>query len=119
IISLGMIYVAFLQPIIYSVIGERFETKAAFSVAILAPIGLLMGMPLPTAMRLLKVHRPECIPWMWAVNGAFSVLGAVLAVILGIMYGSASAMALGILAYLVALGLSFAWKKKAIVGVLT
>jgi hypothetical protein len=71
-------------------------------------------------MRLLKVHRPEYIPWMWAVNGAFSVLGAVLAVIIGIMYGSSEAMILGILIYFIALAISFfAWKKKAIVSLAT
>jgi spermidine synthase len=117
IVALGIIYIMSLQTMIYSVIAESFETKAAVSVAILAPIGLLMGMPLPTGMRLLKVHRPEYIPWMWAVNGAFSVLGAVLAVLLGILYGSSTAMILGILIYLVALGISFTWKKKAIINV--
>jgi hypothetical protein len=117
--GLGILYVLFLPPIIYSTITEPIEVKAAVSIAILAPIGFLMGMPLPTGMRLLKVHRPNYIPWMWAVNGAFSVLGAVLAIALGIMYGSSLAMILGILIYLIALGISFASKKKTITQVAT
>ena len=117
--GLGILYFLFLPPIIYSTIAEPIEAKAAVSIAILAPIGFLMGMPLPTGMRLLKVHRPDYIPWMWAVNGAFSVLGAVLAIALGIMYGSSLAMILGILIYLVALGISFASKKKIITQVVT
>ncbi|HZA48662.1 MAG TPA: hypothetical protein VE521_07045 [Nitrososphaera sp.] len=117
--GLGILYVLFLTPIIYSTIAEPFEVKAAVSIAILAPIGFLMGMPLPTGMRLLKVHRPDYIPWMWAVNGAFSVLGAVLAIALGIMYGSSLAMVLGILIYLIALGISFSSKKKTITQVAT
>src|ERR671922_1374001 len=118
--GLGILYVFFLPHIIYSTIAEPVEIKSIVSIAILAPIGFLMGMPLPTGMRLLKVHRPEYIPWMWAVNGAFSVLGAVLAVIIGIMYGSSEAMILGILIYFIALAISFfAWKKKAIVSVAT
>ena len=117
--GLGILYVLFLTPIIYSTIAEPFEVKAAVSIAILAPIGFLMGMPLPTGMRLIKVHRPDYIPWMWAVNGAFSVLGAVLAITLGIMYGSSLAMVLGILIYLIALGISFASKKKTITQVAT
>jgi hypothetical protein len=117
--GLGILYFLFLPPIIYSTIAEPIEAKAAVSIAILAPIGFLMGMPLPTGMRLLKVHRPDYIPWMWAVNGAFSVLGAVLAIALGIMYGSSLAMILGILIYLVALGISFASKKKTITQVAT
>lgn len=117
--GLGILYFLFLPPIIYSTIAQPIEAKAAVSIAILAPIGFLMGMPLPTGMRLLKVHRPDYIPWMWAVNGAFSVLGAVLAIALGIMYGSSLAMILGILIYLVALGISFASKKKTITQVAT
>src|ERR671922_987754 len=118
--ALGILYVFFLPHIIYSTIAEPVEIKSIVSIAILAPIGFLMGMPLPTGMRLLKVHRPEYIPWMWAVNGAFSVLGAVLAVIIGITYGSSEAMILGILIYFIALAISFfAWKKKAIVSVAT
>jgi spermidine synthase len=117
--GLGILYILFLPSIIYSTIAEPIEIKAVVSIAVLAPIGFLMGMPLPTGMRLLKVHRPDYIPWMWAINGAFSVLGAVLAIALGIMYGSSLAMLLGILIYLVALGISFASKKKTITQVAT
>jgi hypothetical protein len=117
--GIGILYAFFLPSIIYSTIAEPFEVKAAVSIAILAPIGFLMGMPLPTGMRLLKVHRPDYIPWMWAINGAFSVLGAVLAIALGIMYGSSLAMVLGISIYLIALGISFASKKKTITQVAT
>ena len=112
--ALGISYVLFLPSIIYSTIAEPFELKAAVSIAVLAPIGFLMGMPFPTGIRLLKAYQPDYIPWMWAINGAFSVLGAVLAIALGIMYGSSRAMLLGILVYLIALGISFASKKKTI-----
>ncbi|HEY9405885.1 MAG TPA: hypothetical protein VIP53_00375 [Nitrososphaera sp.] len=117
--GLGVLYVFSLPSIIYSALAEPIEIKAAISIGVLAPIGFLMGMPLPTGMRLLKVHRPDFIPWMWAINGAFSVLGAVLAIALGIMYGSSFAMILGVLVYLIALGISVASKKKAITQVVT
>ena len=117
--GLGVLYVFSLPSIIYSALAEPIEIKAAISIGVLAPIGFLMGMPLPTGMRLLKVHRPDFIPWMWAINGAFSVLGAVLAIVLGIMYGSSFAMILGVLVYLIALGISVASKKKTITQVAT
>ena len=117
--GLGVLYVFSLPSIIYSALAEPIEIKAAISIGVLAPIGFLMGMPLPTGMRLLKVHRPDFIPWMWAINGAFSVLGAVLAIALGIMYGSSFAMILGVLVYLIALGISVASKKKTITQVAT
>src|ERR671922_1037937 len=102
--AIGILYAVFLPFIVYSTIAEPFEVKAAISAAVLAPIGFLMGMPFPTGVRLLKAHLPEYIPWMWAINGAFSVLGAVLAIALGIMYGSSYALILGISIYLIALG---------------
>jgi hypothetical protein len=117
--GLGILYVIFLPPIVYSTIAEPFEVKAAISAAVLAPIGFLMGMPFPTGVRLLKAHLPEYVPWMWAINGAFSVLGAVLAIALGIMYGSSYALILGISIYLIALAISFASKKKTITQVAT
>ena len=98
-------------------ISEPLQAKVAISIMVLAPIGFLMGMPLPTGIRLLKSNWPEYIPWMWAINGAFSVLGAVLSVIIAIMYGSSEAMMLGISIYIVALAISFVWKKKTIVSI--
>jgi predicted membrane-bound spermidine synthase len=115
--ALGLLYVTLLPSAIYSVISQPLQAKVAVSVMVLAPIGFLMGMPLPTGIRLLKINWPEYIPWMWAVNGAFSVLGAVLSVIIAIMYGSSEAMILGISIYIVALGISLAWKKKTIISV--
>jgi len=111
VIIIGFIYVAFLPDVIYSVISEEFTTKAILSVGLLFPIGFLMGMPLPTAMRLIKSFTPTYVPWMWAINGAFSVLGAVLTVVVGITYGASYAMTLGVLIYFIALGIAFSWKK--------
>jgi len=103
VLVVGALYVVFLPGAIYSVIAEEFEIKAMISVGLLFPIGLLMGMPLPTVMRLLKHHKPTHVPWMWAINGSFSVLGAVLSVAIGILHGSSYAMILGISIYFVAL----------------
>jgi hypothetical protein len=112
--ALGAFYAISLQPIVYSIIAEPFELKASIAIGILAPIGFLMGMPMPTGMRLVKTHNPIHIAWMWAINGAFSVLGSVLSVTIAILKGTSWAMMLGISIYLVALAISFSWKKKPI-----
>lgn len=114
ILVVGALYVVFLPEVIYSVIAEEFEIKVIISVGLLFPIGLLMGMPLPTVMRLLKSHKPTRVPWMWAINGSFSVLGAVLSVAIGILYGSSYAMILGISIYFIALCVVFMWKRQSI-----
>jgi len=114
IVVIGVLYALMLPILIYSVISEDFTVKVAVSVGILAPIGFLMGMPLPTGMRVLKSHLPTHIPWMWAINGAFSVLGAVLSVVIGILYGASYAMGMGILIYLAALCIALSWKRQTI-----
>jgi predicted membrane-bound spermidine synthase len=114
VIAIGLVYAATLPHVIYSMISEPFEAKALLSVGLLFPIGILMGMPLPTAMRLIKSYTPRHIPWMWAINGAFSVLGAILSVVIGILYGASYAMTLGALIYIIALVTASYWKKKTI-----
>jgi hypothetical protein len=111
---IGTLYAVSLQPLIYSVIAEPFETKSLIAVSILAPIGFLMGMPMPTGMRVVKTHNPTYVPWMWAINGAFSVLGSVLSVVIAILQGASFALMLGIAVYLIALVISFSWKRKSI-----
>ncbi len=114
VLAIGLAYVAVVPGIIYSVMAGEFALKAAVSIALLFPIGLLMGMPLPTVMRLLKYHKPAHIPWMWAINGSFSVLGAVLSVAIGILYGASHAMILGVLVYFVALCAVLTWERGSI-----
>jgi len=111
---LGIFYAISLAPMIYSVIAQPLELKAVIAVGLLAPIGFLMGMPMPTGMRLVKSHSPVYVPWMWAINGAFSALGAVLSVTIAILVGASWALMLGIIIYFIALGISFSWKKKPI-----
>lgn len=112
--AIGMLYVMVSPTLIYSVISESFIQKVLISIGLLIPIGFLMGIPMPTGMRLVKTYKPIYVPWMWAINGAFSVVGAVLSVVIGITYGASYAMILGVITYLIAFGVSFVWKRKSI-----
>ena len=60
------------------------------------------------ALRRLAHGREELIPWAWAVNGATSVLGSVLAMVVAINNGFTATLLLGALVYLLALGLASA-----------
>ena len=44
-------------------------------------------MPLPGGMRLLAARRAEIVAWGWGINGAFSVVGATLAVFIAMNWG--------------------------------
>jgi len=61
--------------------------RIAFAVGLILPIGILLGMPLPGGMRLVAADRADIIPWGWGINGAFSVVGATLAVFIAMNWG--------------------------------
>jgi hypothetical protein len=67
--------------------------------AILIPMGILLGMPLPGGMRLLSSTRPDIVAWGWGINGAFSVVGATLAVFIAMNWGFSAALLAGALVY--------------------
>lgn len=58
--------------------------RAAVSVAVVLPVGVLMGFGFPTGMRLAAAHDARPTPWLWGVNGAAGVLAAGLAVVCSI-----------------------------------
>jgi hypothetical protein len=72
--------------------------------ALLLPLGVLLGIPLPAGMRLLATARPDIIPWGWGLNGAFSVVGATLAVFIAMNWGFSTALVAAALVYATAAG---------------
>jgi len=78
-------------------------TRFAAVISLLSVTGFLMGMPFPSAITLLKQRGDEgAIPWLWAVNGASSVLGSVLAFALALLAGFTVAAGAGAICYLLA-----------------
>lgn len=67
--------------------------------ALVAPAGFFMGIPLPLGMGFLGRVWPGLIPWAWAVNGCFSVLSPVLAVMLALSTGFSAVLGSGAALY--------------------
>jgi len=61
--------------------------RMALAAGILIPFGALLGFGLPGGMRLIGRVRPEIVPWAWGMNGAFSVVGATLAIFIAMNWG--------------------------------
>jgi hypothetical protein len=68
-------------------IGWSLAARLVVTVALLVPLGVLMGMPFPQAMRWAGEHRPGVLPWLWGINGVTSVLGSALSTALAIHTG--------------------------------
>ena len=67
--------------------GAPIPPRLLASVALLFVMGLPMGTAFPLGLRAAQGKVDAEAPWLWAVNGAFSVIGSVLAVILSIEFG--------------------------------
>ena len=65
---------------------------------VIAPVGYLMGFPMPMALLQLDQSAPTAIPWAWGINGFASVLASPLAMIIGLTWGflSVGLIALGL-----------------------
>jgi hypothetical protein len=60
-------------------------------------------MPFPTGIKAVSEQSSRFIPWAWGVNGFFTVIGSVVAIILGMALGFKLVILLAALFYLFAL----------------
>ena len=77
--------------------------KIVMTVALLSPLGFVMGMPFPTALRRLEQMHAPSVRWAWSLNAAASVLGSVGALVCAIYLGLIQTLLIGGLFYLAAL----------------
>ncbi len=70
--------------------------------ALIFPLGLPMGIPFPSGITLLGKREPALIPWAWVINGSFSVLAPLIAIMLALVTGFGAVAYLASGAYLAA-----------------
>lgn len=78
------------------------EARILVAVLAIAPLGFLMGMPMPLALRCLQHRYPALLPWAWGVNGFASVLAPPLATAVAMAWGLHSAGTGALLLYALA-----------------
>jgi hypothetical protein len=99
---LAIVAVIALPAFIRAAISLSIGARLVLTAAMLLPAGMLMGVPLPAGIRLLSPRQPERLPWVWAMNGALSVLGATLAVFIAMNWGFSVTLLTGAALYLCA-----------------
>ncbi|MGH9347317.1 MAG: hypothetical protein ACRD26_08630 [Vicinamibacterales bacterium] len=87
IILTGVAAIAVLPWVIDIAMAWPLPIRLLTAAVLMTPAGVLLGVPLPSGMRLLAGRRPALIPWGWGMNGAFSVVGATLAVFIAMNWG--------------------------------
>jgi hypothetical protein len=80
-------------------VGLPLLLRAAIVAVFLAPLGAMMGVPLPSGLAAVRARDESRVPWLWGVNGAASVLGSVLATLGSMHAGISALLAAGIALY--------------------
>jgi hypothetical protein len=96
-------FILFSPVITGSLVFATTPLRIMVSASLLFPCGFLMGMAFPMGM--LIAARNESAPqaWYWAINGAFSVIASVLAVVVAVFWGVTATLVTGLIAYCVAM----------------
>ena len=99
---LGVAVIVIATPIITWAIPLSRAARMAIAAALLIPIGVALGIPMPAGLRLLSSRAPQMVAWAWGVNGALSVLGATLAIFIAMNWGFRVTLLSASVTYLVA-----------------
>ena len=87
------------SPLVSALKAAETPVRIAASAALLTVMGVLMGTAFPLGLRLAVASRPALAPWLWGINGATSVLGSVLAVVVAMAFGISASLWAGVASY--------------------
>ena len=110
--AMSVLYALALPLLFDATLGLPLAGRLALSVALLAPLGMAMGVPFPRAIRMLGDQAPALVPWAWAVNGSASVVSAILATVLALSFGFTWVILGGAAAYLAAAAAALVWQRR-------
>lgn len=99
-----IIVTSFVTPILFHVtIQWGLSARIVMTLLLMCPMGILLGTPFPVGIKTVSAESNSFIPWAWGVNGFFTVIGSVAAVILGMMFGFKVVILLAACFYLAAM----------------
>jgi len=101
---LALLLVAILTGVVVTSTGGLLEAAPTWAriiaaVMVLLPLGFVLGVPLATGLALSADDPPGYRALYWGVNGATSVCGSVLAMLLSLAWGISATFACGVMMY--------------------
>ncbi len=94
-----------IAPLVNALHSLPLFARALSLFALTVALGIPMGMPFPSAMRLTPILWSVSVAYLWGVNGVMSVVGSVGAVLVGKFAGYSKAIIFGAICYLIAAAL--------------
>jgi spermidine synthase len=101
--GLALLFLVLLAPLIAWAVPFSRQVRIAIAVATLLPAGVILGIPMPAGIQLLRARAPEMLTWAWGMNGALSVVGATLAIFIAMNWGFGATLASASMVYALAL----------------
>jgi Spermine/spermidine synthase domain len=110
IIAISGLLPIYLKWLLIHTIGYKWLIKCLLYIVVLTPLAIAMGVLLPSLINLSKERYQKSIPWFWALNGASSVLGSILAMVIAMVFGYSYTIIIGMVSYVLIL-IIFMFKK--------
>jgi hypothetical protein len=107
---LAGLYWLILPSLVQHLLPVSLSWRVLATAGLTALLGLPMGIPFPSVLRLAGQRYSLRVPLVWGVNGAFSVLGSTLAMVISMMWGFGWAMVAGAMVYLALAMLVWRWQ---------
>ncbi|HML20650.1 MAG TPA: hypothetical protein PKD09_03310 [Aggregatilinea sp.] len=110
--ALGVAVLVALSLVIYPALIDAalpwsFGARVAVTVIALLPLGLLMGVPFPSGLRVASAADPRGVSAFWGANAILSVVGTALAMALAVKFGFAVTLLTGAVLYALAALLAY------------
>lgn len=86
--------------------------RATITLVGLFPVGILLGLPFPTAVKHVEKLNPNFIAWAWGVNGVTSVLASIVAIVVAMRVGFTLVVCFAAATYLLGL-MAYRWHSSA------
>ncbi len=98
-----ILFGVFTPSLLHAGSGLATPVRILVAITLIAPLGLFMGMAFPLGMKAASGRAAALTPWLWGINGATSVCGSVLAVVVALSFGITASFWSGFACYVLAL----------------
>jgi hypothetical protein len=101
--AIAVVAALVIAPLVVWAVPLDRSARILIAVVVLVPIGVALGVPMPTGLRLLSQQAPEMVAWAWGINGALSVVGATFAIFVAMNWGFGITLLAAAVTYLIGL----------------
>jgi len=102
IIAIGILFTLVESSVFHFGLAFQLPGRILVSALLIFPVGFFLGMPFPLGVLAIESRPKGAVAWAWGMNGAFTVVGGVLSVVLSVMFGFTVTLLIAVALYVVA-----------------